>query len=91
MFERIEEEIRQSISRRLKVSGGQCHMTVRNMAKGVLMPLGLYQSLRGRLKTYEIIDRILQETGGELWGHRGNGRNKVSDRIYAFNQKEVPV
>jgi len=57
------------------------------MTKGVLMPMGLYHRLKSRFQIYELVDRILQETGGKLWGHRGRGRRKVADRIYAFNQK----
>ena len=85
---RVEDKADQIIKRRLKAAKGTCQMTVRWVASTV------YTEITGKKPPvprflYEIIDRVMVQWGGCIWGKgRAPGGKKhygVSRNIYAFN------
>ena len=92
----VEQAVLRGLQRRLEVSNGQCTVTIRSIARRAAREAELFQDEHPPRWVYVLTDRLLQEKGGEFWGHgtsrTGNmlkGWRSIQSRIYKFDVDNI--
>lgn len=81
------------ILRRLMVSDGNCHITVRAVGRNIAREIAQCPNTNFPVWIYTVVDNKLQDFGGHVWGAAGRRgvtastvEIPISRRIYAFTR-----